>query len=60
MAAGIVWTAVAIITTRHRTFHDMLSGLVVARRSALRAYLTAGPMGWNMPGGMMGGGRPYA
>jgi uncharacterized RDD family membrane protein YckC len=58
MAAGVIWTAVALITTRHRTFHDMISGLVVVRRSVLRAHLTAAPPGWNMPGGMTGG-RPY-
>jgi uncharacterized RDD family membrane protein YckC len=59
MAAGVIWTAVAVITTRHRTFHDMISGLVVVRRTALRAHLTSAPSGWNMPGGMTGG-RPYA
>jgi uncharacterized RDD family membrane protein YckC len=60
MAAGVIWTAVAVISTRHRTFHDMLSGLVVMRRSALRQYLTAGPMGWNMGTNASDGGRPFA
>jgi uncharacterized RDD family membrane protein YckC len=60
MAAGVIWTAVAVISTRHRTFHDMLSGLVVMRRAALRQYLTAAPMGWNMGADASGGGRPYA
>lgn len=60
MAAGVIWTAIAIISTRHRTFHDMLSGLVVMRRSALREYLTGGSMGWNIRPDTMGGGRPYA
>ncbi len=60
MAAGVIWTVVAVITTRHRTFHDMLSGLVVMRRSALRQYLTAGPMGWNMGANASGMGGPYA
>jgi uncharacterized RDD family membrane protein YckC len=42
---------VALVTTRHRTLHDMISGLVVARARALTA-----PAGsWNMPGG-----PPYA
>lgn len=58
MAAGVIWTAVAVITTRHRTFHDMLSGLVVMRRRAFLQYLTDGPTG----GGSQttSGGRPYA
>jgi uncharacterized RDD family membrane protein YckC len=42
---------VALVTTRHRTLHDMISGLVVVRARALTA-----PAGsWNMPGG-----PPYA
>lgn len=60
MAAGVIWTGIAIITTRHRTFHDMLSGLVVMRRSALRDYLTIRPTGWNMGSNTFGGGRPFA
>jgi uncharacterized RDD family membrane protein YckC len=43
MAAGLIWVAVALVTTRHRTFHDMLAGLVVVRRSALETYLTHAP-----------------
>jgi uncharacterized RDD family membrane protein YckC len=38
---------VALFTLRHRTLHDILSGLVVVRVRAL----TAGAGGWNMPGG---------
>lgn len=38
---------VALFTTRHRTLHDLLSGLVVVRARAL----TAGNGGWNMSGG---------
>lgn len=60
MAAGVIWTAIAIISTRHRTFHDMVSGLVVMRRSALQDYLTGGAMGRNMGHDSMGGGRPFA
>jgi uncharacterized RDD family membrane protein YckC len=43
VAAGLIWCAVALVTTRHRTLHDMASGLVVVRRSALETYLTRGP-----------------
>lgn len=60
MAAGVIWTAIALVTTRHRTFHDMLSGLVVMRRSALREYLTGGSMGESISGNTSSGGRPYA
>ena len=41
-ASGLIWCAVALVTTRHRTLHDMVSGLVVVRRSALETYLTRG------------------
>lgn len=37
LAAGVVWLAVALITVRRRTLHDLLSGLVVVRRQALAA-----------------------
>jgi uncharacterized RDD family membrane protein YckC len=40
MAVGVVWVAVALITTRRRTLHDIVSGLVVIRRRALDAPLT--------------------
>jgi uncharacterized RDD family membrane protein YckC len=67
MAFGAIWTAVAVVTTRHRTLHDIVSGLVVVRRSALQSPLTPGTMGLNMgPGGARtnyapnGGGRPFA
>jgi uncharacterized RDD family membrane protein YckC len=43
VAAGVIWCAVALVTTRHRTLHDMASGLVVVRRSALQSYLTQVP-----------------
>ena len=35
LATGVVWLAVALITVRRRTLHDLLSGLVVVRRQAL-------------------------
>ncbi len=47
-AAGLIWCAVALVTTRHRTFHDMLAGIVVVRRSALETYLTGAPEAWNI------------
>lgn len=42
----------ALITVRHRTLHDLLSGLVVVRTRAIRA-LTRGDLSWNI-----GSGRP--
>lgn len=47
MALGVIWLAIAILTTRRRTLHDMLAGLVVVRSRAL----TEPPGSWNMPGG---------
>lgn len=41
---------VALFTTRHRTLHDLVSGLVVVRTRAMQA-LTAQQGGWNMPAG---------
>ncbi len=35
LALGAIWLAVALLTVRKRTFHDMLAGLVVVRRRAL-------------------------
>ena len=35
MALGAFWTLVALFTVRHRTFHDILSGLVVVRHRFL-------------------------
>lgn len=43
-ALGWLWVLVAFITTRHRTFHDMLSGLVVLRAP----MLIRSPGDWNM------------
>jgi uncharacterized RDD family membrane protein YckC len=47
VALGAIWLAVAILTTRRRTLHDLVSGLVVVRARAL----TPQPAGWNMRGG---------
>lgn len=41
---------VALVTVRHRTLHDLVSGLVVVRVRAMDA-LTASPGYWNMPDG---------
>jgi uncharacterized RDD family membrane protein YckC len=41
---------VALFTTRHRTLHDLVSGLVVVRVDAMEA-LTSHSAGWNMPYG---------
>jgi uncharacterized RDD family membrane protein YckC len=41
---------VALITRRHRTLHDLVSGLVVVRVRAMRALTEMGG-GWNMSGG---------
>ncbi len=54
MATCGLLLAVALFTTRHRTLHDLVSGLVVVRTHALQA-LTAPPGYWNMPGG-----QPYS
>jgi len=35
LALGAVWLGVALLTWRHRTFHDMLAGLVVVRADSL-------------------------
>ncbi len=49
MTSGLL-LLVALFTTRRRTLHDLLSGLVVVRVHALEA-LTRGPGYWNMPDG---------
>jgi uncharacterized RDD family membrane protein YckC len=57
LALGAVWTLVGLFTTRHRMFHDMLSGLVVVRAQAL----TRAAAFWNMRAGPYApGGRPRA
>lgn len=47
LATSGVLLIVALFTIRHRTLHDLVSGLVVVRVQAL----TAPGGGWNMPGG---------
>ncbi len=47
MATSGLLLVVALFTVRHRTLHDVVSGLVVVRVRAL----TAGGGGWNMYGG---------
>lgn len=47
VAAGVIWFAAALLTTRRRTLHDLASGLVVLRTRAL----TGGAGFWNMPPG---------
>jgi uncharacterized RDD family membrane protein YckC len=52
MAVGVIWLAVAVLTTRKRTIHDLLSGLVVVRMNTLTDLGRSGIMG--------GGGQPSA
>jgi uncharacterized RDD family membrane protein YckC len=47
MATSGLLLVVALFTVRHRTLHDLVSGLVVVRVQAL----TAAGGGWNMYGG---------
>jgi uncharacterized RDD family membrane protein YckC len=47
LATSGVLLVVALFTIRHRTLHDLVSGLVVVRVQAL----TAPGGGWNMYGG---------
>jgi len=47
LATSGLLLVVALFTARHRTLHDLISGLVVVRVRAL----TAGGAGWNMRGG---------
>ena len=55
LGAGVVWLAAALLTTRHRTLHDLVSGVVVIRARALDGALTA-PADF----GNMGRGSGYA
>ncbi len=36
MALGVIWLLAALFTERHRTLHDIVSGLVVVRSHALQ------------------------
>jgi len=40
LGAGVVWLAAALVTNRHRTLHDLVSGVVVVRSSELNRALT--------------------
>lgn len=51
LGAGVVWLAAALLTTRHRTLHDLVSGVVVVRARALDGALTAPADFGNMPRG---------
>jgi uncharacterized RDD family membrane protein YckC len=53
LATSGLLLVVALFTIRHRTLHDLVSGLLVVRVQAMEA-LTAPGGGWNMPRG------PYA
>jgi len=51
---GAVWLVVALLTTRRRTVHDMVAGLVVVRTDALASLtppLTPPGAAWNMRSG---------
>jgi uncharacterized RDD family membrane protein YckC len=50
LATSGLLLVVALFTRRHRTLHDLVSGLVVVRVAAMQA-LTGMGGGWNMPGG---------
>jgi len=47
MAAGVVWLLVALVTSRARCLHDIVSGLAVVRAEALTGAATT----WNIAGG---------
>ncbi len=40
LGAGVIWLAAALLTTRNRTLHDLVSGVVVVRSRALSGTLT--------------------
>ncbi len=55
LGAGVIWLGTALVTSRHRTLHDLVSGLVVVRSGTLNRLLT-GTAGF----GNMQRGSPYA
>ena len=59
LGAGVVWLAAALLTTRHRTLHDLASGVVVVRARALDAAL-GGALTAPADFGNMGRGSGYA
>ena len=59
LALGAIWLVAALLTTRRRTLHDLVAGLVVVRSDALASMLpplTTPQGGWNM----RSGGAPHA
>ncbi len=50
LATSGLLLVIALFTLRHRTLHDLVSGLVVVRVGAMEA-LTQPPGGWNIPAG---------
>jgi uncharacterized RDD family membrane protein YckC len=50
LATSGLLLVVALFTRRHRTLHDLVSGLVVVRVGAMRTLTEPGG-GWNMRGG---------
>jgi uncharacterized RDD family membrane protein YckC len=50
LATSGLLLVVALFTRRHRTLHDLVSGLVVVRVAAMRTLTETGGS-WNMPGG---------
>jgi uncharacterized RDD family membrane protein YckC len=55
LGAGVIWLGTALVTNRHRTLHDLVSGLVVVRSGALHRMLTPTAGFGNMQRG-----SPYA
>lgn len=52
VSLGAIWFALALLTTRKRTPHDLVSGLTVVRERALDQALTVRSAVWNAaPGG---------
>ena len=51
VALGAIWLAVALITGRNRTGHDLVAGLVVVRVDGLRRPLTTAAPPWTMRAG---------
>ena len=50
LATSGLLLVVALFTRRHRTLHDLVSGLLVVRVAAMRTLTETGGS-WNMPGG---------
>ncbi len=52
ISLGAIWFGVALLTTRRRALHDLVSGLTVVRRRALDEALTGPGVVWDAsPGG---------